>query len=356
VGSLLRPSGLLQARVDHSAGRLDHAGLRAEEDRAILDVLHRQRECGLAVRTDGEFRRSGFKAGFLAAVEGFAEPAPAGPADERGGSRRATGPGVVAARLRSRGRIAEAEAAFLRQHAGGPFKVTLPSPLLFARGADGPGPGDGPHRRREEVMAEAAAILAAEARLLAAEGVPCVQVDAPGYVQFADPVLVRGMRADGEDPDRLLDAAIAADNQVLAAARQGGALAAIHLCRGSSTGRWVADGDADALAERLFTRLRCGRLLGDCRTPRPAGFRPLRFAPAGMVLVLGLVSTTTGETDSRDDLRRLIDQASRVVPLEQLAISPRCGFASSQVGGAITPDDQWRRLELVAELAREVWP
>jgi len=183
-----------------------------------------------------------------------------------------------------------------------------------------------------------------------------VQLDSPGYAQFVDPDSTSRLRAEGEDPDRLLDAAIHADNQVLDAAQQGGALAALHLCRGGSTGRWLADGDADALAERLFTRLRCGRLLLDCRAERPARFRPLRFVPAGMVVALGLVSTTAGETESSDDLLRLIDQASRVVPLEQLAISPRCGFASSQVGNPITADDQWRRLELVAELAREVWP
>jgi 5-methyltetrahydropteroyltriglutamate--homocysteine methyltransferase len=345
VGSLLRPSGLLQARVDHFAGRLDDAGLRAEEDRAILEALQRQRDCGLDVQSDGEFRRSGFMAGFLAAVDGLAEPDLVAPATEPAGIGRGGQPGAVAARLRSRRRIAQAEAGFMCAHAIGPFKVSLPSPLLFAGMA-----------QRPDLVAEAAAILAAEARLLAAEGVPCVQVDAPGYAQFADPGLARRIRDGGDDPVHLLDAAIAADNQVLDAAREGGALAAIHLCRGDSHGRWLADGGSDALAERLFTRLRCDRVLLDWRTQQPAGFRPLRFVPARMVVSLGLVSTAAGEPQSADDLLRLIDQASRVVALEQLAISPRCGFASSQVGSAITHDDQWRRLELVAGLAREVWP
>jgi 5-methyltetrahydropteroyltriglutamate--homocysteine methyltransferase len=353
VGSLLRPSGLLQARVDFTAGRLDRAGLRAEEDRAILQVLRRQRDCGLDVHTDGEFRRSGFAAGFLAAVEGFVASEPGASARRGGGTEERAGWScVVAARLRPRGRIAEEEAAFLRQHAGGPFKVTLPGALLFAQFAYRPQVSDRAYRSREDLIADAGAILAEEAGALAAEGVPYLQVDAPGYARLADPALLARDREEDVDPDRLLDAAIAADNRVLDAARRGGALAAVHLCLGSAGDRRLAD----RVAERLFTGLSGDRLLLGYDSPETADFRPLRFVPARMVVTLGLISQATGELERRDDLLRRIDQASRIVPLEQLALAPRCGFASSQVGSPLTEDQQWRKLQLVAELAREVWP
>jgi 5-methyltetrahydropteroyltriglutamate--homocysteine methyltransferase len=359
VGSLLRPSGLLQARVDFSAGRLDRDGLRAEEDRAVLEALHRQRERGIDVLSDGEFRRSWFMAGLLAAVEGLVESEPValpwrGGEAARPGQR--AGVGVVVDRLRPRGRVAEEEARFLCQHAGGPFKVTLPSPLLLAQSAYRPGVSDRAYRSREELVADAGAILADEARRLADEGVPYVQVDAPGYSLWLDPALASRSREDGVDGRGLLRAAIAADNLVLDAARAGGALTAVHLCRGNDRGRWLAEGGYDPIAERLFRGLRCDRLLLEFDSPRAGGFQPLRFVPAGMVVVLGLVSTKTGELESRDDLLRRIDQASRIVPLEQLALSPQCGFASVMAGNPLTEDEQWRKLELVAELAREVWP
>src|SRR5262245_45467493 len=262
VGSLVRPSGLLQARVDFSAGRLDRDGLRAEEDRAIREALQRQRDCGLDVRSDGEFRRAASTAGFLAAIEGFVTGDPEVPA-ERGGAEewrtdhpsnppaRARGgewtgrmgrSGVVTARLRPRGRIAQEEAAFLHEHAGGPFKVTLPSSLLLAQLAFRPEVSEHAYATREEPVADAGAILAGEAAALAAEGVPYLQVDAPGYARWTDPALMARDREAGLDPERLLDAAVDADNRVLEAARRGGALAALHLCPGGSRSRRLADG------------------------------------------------------------------------------------------------------------------
>jgi methionine synthase II (cobalamin-independent) len=357
VGSLLRPSGLLQARVEYGAGRLDRDGLRAEEDRAILEALQRQRDCGIDVVSDGEFRRSWFVGGLLAAVEGLVESEPVA-LPWRGGEaeRPAQRLGVVVDRLRARGRIAEEEARFLCQHAGGPFKVTLPSALVLAQTAYRPGLSDRAYPNREELVADAGAILAEEAHRLAEDGVPYVQVDAPGYSQWLDPALAARWRDDGGDGRGLFRAAVAADNLVLDAARAGGALTAVHLCRGNNQGRWLAEGGYDPIAERLFRGLRCDRLLLEFDSPRSGGFQPLRFVPAGMVVVLGLVSTKTGALESRDDLLRRIDQASRIAPLEQLALSPQCGFASTVAGNPLTEDEQWRKLELVAELAREVWP
>ena len=358
VGSLLRPSALLQARVDHSAGRLDRAGLRAEEDRAILDALRRQADCGLDVYGDGEFRRVGFMHGFVEAVEGFVE-AEGVPYRWRGGTGDETPARtscIVAGTLRPRGRIADTEAAFLCEHAPGPFKITLPSPLLFALGGYRSGVSDPSYPTREALVADAAGILAGEVRRLAAEGVPYIQLDGPSYTHWADPDLVARYRELGVDLDRLLDAGIAGDNLILDAARAAGALTAVHLCRGNSMGRWLATGAYDRIAERLFHDLRCERFLLEFDSPRAGSFRPLRHVPASKVAVLGLITTKSGELEARDELLRRIDEASRILPLEQLALSPQCGFASSQIGNPLTPDQQWRKLELVGSLAREVWP
>lgn len=354
VGSLLRPPALLQARIDCGAGRLDRTGLRTEEDRAVLDVLRRQRDCGIDVFSDGELRRAGFVAGFTDAVDGC-RPAGAPDLPWKGGTGREA-PGrqgrAVVGRLRARARIAGVESAFLREHCPGPFKVTLPSPLTVAQLTYRPGLTDAVYSGWQDLMADAAAILADEARQLAGEGVPYVQLDAPGYWRWLGPEAA-GMGGDG---DRLLDAAIAADNRVLDGARAGGAVTGVHVCRGNSMGRWLTEGGYDPIAERLFTRLRCHRLLLEYDSARAGGFRPLRFVPASKVVVLGLITTKSGALEPRDELLRRIDQASRIVPLEQLALSPQCGFASSLVGNPLTEDDQWRKLELVASLAREVWP
>ena len=358
VGSLLRPPELLQARIDFGAGRLDRAGLRAEEDRAILDALRHQQDCGIDVCSDGEFRRSSFLTGFSDAMEGFvARDMP--PMPWRGGNSHgspAPRAVVVAHALRSRGRIAGAEAAFLREHCPVPFKVTLPSPLVFALSAYLPGVTDGAYPAREDLIAEVAGMLAEEAGRLAEDGVPYVQLDAPAYTRWVDRGLLAAQRDAGVDAGGLLDAAIAGDNRVLDAARAGGALTAVHLCRGNLMGRWLSEGGYDPIAERLFTRLRCDRLLLEYDSERAGSFAPLRHVPADKVVALGLITTKSGLLETPDDVLRRIDEASHIVPLEQLALSPQCGFATSMAGNPLTRDDQWRKLELVASLAREVWP
>ena len=354
VGSLLRPPALIQARIDFGAGRLDRAGLRAEEDRAVLDALRRQRDCGIDVCSDGEFRRASFLTGFSDAVDGFVPGEPPPLPWKGGNGHLAPAPRavLVARELRPKERIAASEAAFLREHCPVPFKVTLPSPLLFAMNSYVPGLSDRAYPAREDLIAEVAGLLADEAGRLAAEGVPYVQLDSPSYTRWVDRELLAGR----PEASGLLDAAIEGDNRVLDAARAGGALTAVHLCRGNLMGRWLAEGGYDPIAQRLFTRLRCDRLLLEYDSERAGTFAPLRFVPAGKVVALGLITTKSGALESADDVLRRIDEASRIVPLEQLALSPQCGFATSLAGNPLTPDDQWRKLELVASLARDVWP
>jgi methionine synthase II (cobalamin-independent) len=195
--------------------------------------------------------------------------------------------------------------------------------------------------------------LADEAKALSDEGLPYIQLDAPLYTHWADPALKAKYSAAGFDMDRLLPEAIAADNWILNAAKP--SVTGVHLCRGNSMGRWLAEGGYDQIAERLFNELRCDRLLLEYDSPRAGDFTPLRFVPKSKVAVLGLITTKHGELESRDELIRRIDEAARCLPLDQLALSPQCGFASSGRGNPLTEEQQWRKLELISEVARKVW-
>jgi 5-methyltetrahydropteroyltriglutamate--homocysteine methyltransferase len=333
------------------------AGLRAAQDQAIIDVIERQKNAGIDVLTDGEYRRTGFITGFMDAVDGFAAKRVRVQGWRGGSGSQAASPNirVVEARLRARDRIASCEAAFLREHADRPFKVTIPGPMLIPMIGWEDGVTDAVYSDRDELIRDAASILADEIRLLSEEGVRYIQVDSPSYTHWGDPALVQKMRSTGVDPEQLLTSAIAGDNIAFDAAPPD-VVTGVHLCRGNSMGRWLAEGGYEPLAERLFTELRCQRLLLEYDSERAGGFEPLRFVPANKIVVLGLISSKTGSLESRDDVLARIDEASKYVPVERLALSPQCGFASSGQGNPITEDDQWRKLELVASIAVEVWP
>ena len=361
MGSLLRPPELRRAWERFLAGRLDRDALTEIEDRAIVTALERQRSIGLDVYTDGEFRRAAYMTGVTDAVEGFS-PSQTGPRlPWRADPGREVPPEVasftlpiVSARLRPRRRIAAHEAAFLRAHAPGPFKVTLPSPVHFAPRSFLPGVTDRVYDSPSELTRDLATILAEEAASLARAGVGYVQVDSPTYSAWlAEDLPAR--RGDGIDAGQRLAEAIAADNAILDAARAGGALTALHVCRGNASGAWLTSGGYEPIAERVFGELRCDRLLLEYDTERAGGFGPLRLVPAPRVVVLGLVTTKYGRLESRDELLRRIEAATAFLPVERLALSPQCGFASNFRGNPLTEDEQWRKLELVASVAREVW-
>ncbi len=353
----MRPENLLSARERARAGELPAEDLRQLEDEAIRASLARQEATGIDIYVDGEFRRSGFLTGFPDSVEGFVA-APAEGFEWKGGTgTEGASPNlqvVVGSKLNPVKRIAGHEAAFLKEHAPGPYKITLPSPVNFAligwrREA---APPDYP--TPSAFMADAARILADEARRLQEDGVAYLHLDAPVYTHWGDASLGEGYRARGFDMTTMLGDAIEADNAILDAVDDG-VLTGVHLCRGNSMGRWLAEGGYDALAERLFNGLRCDRLLLEYDSPRAGTFEPLRFVPKDKVVVLGLVTNKRGELEARDELLRRIEEASAYVPVERLALSPQCGFASSGRGSPITEDQQWAKLELVASVAREVW-
>jgi methionine synthase II (cobalamin-independent) len=357
VGSFLRPPALLAARSDMYEGRLDPDALAGLEDEAIVELLEHQKACGVDVFTDGEFRRPGFIAGFIEAVDGFVEGDPVHLPWKGGTGAEGESPNVrlVERPVTLKRRIAGAEASFMLEHSPGAVKITLPSPCLFSQMSWQEGVSDAAYPTRSDLVHDLTGLFAEEAEQLACDGIAYIQIDAPNYTHWADESLTAAYRAKGIDPDTFLEESIASDNVVLAPARSAGATTGIHLCRGNSMGRWLAEGAYDPIAEKLFTELRCDRLLLEYDSPRAGGFEPLRFVPDEKTVVLGLITTKSGALESRDQILRRIDEASRYVPIERLALSPQCGFASSGRGNPLTEDEQWRKLELVASIAREVW-
>ena len=355
VGSFLRPPELLQARAAHAEGRLSAEELRAAEDRAILDVLRLQQEVGIDIYTDGELRRDSWLSDLAEAVEGFVpERVPMawrGPGGGVEGSRAL----VVGAPLRQQRRLTAHETPFLKQHSPGPFKITMPSPSVFIQASYRPGVTDRVYPTRKALLDELVPIVRREIEALIAEGVPYIQLDAPQYTYYVDAQVRARLQQEGADPDALLADAIAGDRACLEGLARDGLTLALHLCRGNSRSRWIAEGGYDGLAEQLFTTLPVDRFLLEYDSDRAGGFEPLRFVPRGKMVVLGLISTKVPETPSVDELRRRIDEAARYMPLEDLAISPQCGFASVAAGNLISPDDQQRKLERVVETARRVW-
>ena len=352
IGSLLRPADLLEARRARAAPDR----VRALEDRHVLRLLARQRELGLDVVTDGELRRSNFMSDLTDAVDGF-DTADSVPRTWRGdGEKVSSVTGIVVDKLVQRRALTASELPFLRTHATGSCKVTLPSATQFPAIAYKRGITDRVYPSRSELLWDIAAIIKAEMQALAEAGVSYLQIDAPRYSYYLDPKWRAWLSSElGVDPDAALDEAVQVDNACFDAARLPGVTLAIHLCRGNNRSHWYAEGGYDAIAEKLFAELRVDRFLLEYDDDRSGGFEPLRFVPRGKQVVLGLVSTKFPALESPTVLRRRIDQASRHVPLDDLALSPQCGFASTMEGNLLTEDDQWAKLRLVVDTARAVW-
>jgi 5-methyltetrahydropteroyltriglutamate--homocysteine methyltransferase len=368
VGSLLRPDQLKEAYRQYGRGDLDADGLRAVQDRAIREAVALQEAAGVEVLTDGELRRLNFQDSFADSVAGFQagrqtiawhESRPDGQPLTRFDHRptEPEGPAVsqrrpVLERLRLLRNLPLEEYQFASRVARLPAKVTLIGPDRITQRWD---------RERsapvypdfDAFVADVVAIERQMVQQVVDAGCQYVQVDAPGYTAYVDEPTRAQMRARGEDPEENFARSLRADNALIAGFP--GVAFGIHLCRGNERSMWHREGTYDAIAERLFGELAHDRFLLEYDTERAGTFEPLRFVPKGKVVVLGLVSTKVPETPSVDELRRRIDEAARYVPLEQLAISPQCGFASSVVGNLISADDQRRKLETVVETARRVW-
>lgn len=355
VGSLLRPPDLLSARSAYIEGRIDLTELRSHEDAAIGDAVSRQRDAGVDVYVDGEMRRASWLTEMAEAVDGFEADSLLLEWHGPGGGVEKTTAKIVGGRLRKRRMLTAYEVPLLKSLGAVPFKITLPAPSNFVPTGFKPGVTDRHYKDRDELLADLVAIVRDDVRWLVGQGVTYIQLDAPFYSHYLDPQHRDAMRQAGGDPDADFEAAVKGDNAALAGCSGTGVTLAVHVCRGNSRSRWYTEGGYDAIAEKLFARLDVNRFLLEYDTARSGTFEPLRLVPRGKDIVLGLVTTKEARLEREDDLRRRIDEAARFVPLEHLALSPQCGFASIASGNLLSMDDQWRKLELVARTARAVW-
>jgi len=356
VGSFLRPPELLEAR---RASANDAARLRAIEDRHILGVLAKQKELGFEIFTDGELRRRNFMSDFTDAVEGFDlgdAVARAWKAGDEKAAPASSVTGIVTTKLRAVRPLTGHELTFLKANSPGAIKMTLPSATQFPAISFKRGVTDKVYENHSALLWDIVGIMKTELARLSAEGVKYIQIDAPRYSYYLDPKWREWIRAEMKvEPDALLDDSIRADNACFEAARRPGVTLAMHLCRGNNRSHWYAEGGYDAIAEKLFSTMAVDRFLLEYDDERSGTFEPLRFIPKNKTVVLGLVSSKLARLENADVLIERIKEASRNFPLENLALSPQCGFASTMEGNLLTEDDQWAKLRLVAETSRRVW-
>lgn len=369
VGSLLRPPGLKEARARFDDGAITADALRAIEDAAVREAVRLQESVGLDIVTDGEMRRLNFQDSFGGSVEGYdasrstlkvyqrrVEGAAPG---QRWDIRQMHDVGTAVShrrpaksRLKLAHNIPLEEFRFVASIADKPAKVSLIGPDRISQ-RFAYEDSKTVYRDMDEFLADVVAIERQIVGSLVEAGCRYVQIDAPGFTAYVDPPSLTQMRARGEDPEQNFARSLQAEAAVIA--NFPGVTFGIHLCRGNQRSMWHREGAYDAIAERLFSELPHQRFLLEYDTDRAGSFAPLRYVPKGKVVVLGLVSTKVPELETVDALKRRIDKASTYLPLDQLAVSPQCGFASDVVGNLLSPDDQRRKLARVVEVARAVW-
>jgi len=376
-GSLAAPPALQVMFERHARGEVSEDALKEAQDAAIGDVVRQQEAIGMPIVTDGEFRRRNFQESFANAVSGFDVPPeaerltdwrePNNPLHRTEQNFNAPGPAIstrraAVERLRLKRNVILDEYRFTASVATRPVKVTLIGPDRISQRFAWER-SQAVYRDMDAFIADVVAIQRQMIAELVAAGCRYVHIDAPGFTAYVDQVSLERMRARGEDPDRNLERAIVAENAVIEGFS--GVTFGLHICRGNPRGvdpatgkilpQWHREGRYDAIAERLFSGLKHHRLLLEYDSERAGDFTPLRFVRKGTIAVLGLVTTKSAELETVDDLRRRIDEATRYVPLERLALSPQCGFTSGVGHAQLTQEDQWRKFERIIEAARAVW-
>ena len=369
IGSLLRPAFLKDARKAFDEGKMPADEFRAVEDKAVRQSVRMQEEAGLAVLTDGEQRRLNFQDSFGGAVEGFDATQGSMKAYEKRvegskGNQRWEIPDLAksgtavshrrpaARKLSLKRNIPLEEFGFVAQETKTPAKVTLIGPDRISQRFDYKN-STAVYPTMDSFLEDVIAIEREIIQGLVDAGCKYVHIDAPGFTAYVDEPTLYEMTQRGEDPMENFSRSLKAEARVVSGFP--GVTFGIHLCRGNQHSMWHREGKYDAIAERLLNELPHDRIMLEYDTPRAGSFEPLRFLPKGKTVVLGLVSTKTPEMETVDGLRRRIDEATKYVPLEQIAISPQCGFASDIVGNKVSEDDQRRKLSLLAETARLVW-
>jgi 5-methyltetrahydropteroyltriglutamate--homocysteine methyltransferase len=354
IGSLLRPEYLKDALRKHEAGALSDAQLSEVEDRAVLDAIALQEACDLDVIADGEMRRRYWFDPLTQSLAGFSSEVTAPvPFTSGHGIQMQTVPlPAIVSKLGPKRNLPLEEVQYLRQHTNRPYKATLPS-LTYASVLWVPGTSDKVYPNRDEAMQDALRLARQLVQQLVDAGVTYIQLDAPRYTHLVSEVGLANFQRLGINPDTWLSEMIATDNALIAGFP--GVTFGIHLCRGNNRSMWSVEGGYDAIAEQLFNDLKVDRLLLEYDTPRSGSFAPLRFVPADKTVVLGLITTKEPELESDDLLKRRIDEAARYVPLDRLALSPQCGFASVYEGNTISEAAQRTKLETLSRVANAVW-
>jgi 5-methyltetrahydropteroyltriglutamate--homocysteine methyltransferase len=356
IGSLLRPKQLLDQREKFAGGEIDRAALTRAENDAIRDALALQERVGLKFATDGEFRRRSYHSFFYRQL-GELSIDTVGGEDAQGGNaghRGAQPVALIKSRVRWTKPINVADFEFIKAHTSLTPKITIPGPCaLHFRGGDAAVLASA-YRDVEQFWDDTVEAFGKELDALATAGCRYVQIDETAFAKFGDPDVQAVLKARGDDWSALIDKYIAVTNRVLKTAPPSLAIG-MHLCRGNRGGQWHAEGSYDVVAERLFNALNIPFYFLEYDTPRAGTFTPLKLVPKHKRIVLGLVSSKTPAMESKDDLKKRIEDAARFVDLERLAISPQCGFASVDTGNPISPQVQEDKLRLVVELTREIW-
>jgi 5-methyltetrahydropteroyltriglutamate--homocysteine methyltransferase len=340
VGSLLRSPELLEDRGD-----------RDIQDRAIRAVVKRQEAIGLEGVTDGELRRAWWHLDFLSQLEGVTLRENPGP--KFGGTEEQPPIPTVTGKLKYSRPIMVDDFAFLRKETKGTAKFTIPSPSMLHLRAGRAGISRAAYPDLEEFWSDAAAAYRAALAAFGKAGCTYLQLDDVAFAYLCDPKIRDNCRKNGDDPEKLPRLYADTINRALEG-RPSGMTVTLHTCRGNFKSAWVAEGGYGPVAEAMFS-CRVDGFFMEFDSARAGGFEPLRFAPRGKKVVLGLVSSKTGSLEGMEQLKRKIDDASRYVPLENLCLSPQCGFSSTHHGNRLSQDEQWRKLERVVETAREVW-
>src|SRR5262245_5204080 len=353
IGSLLRPAYLIDARERAERGDLTPAEFKRIEDRAVDEAVAVQEAAGLDVVTDGEQRRYAFFGHLVEALEGFEKFGGwAIPFRDEQGTEVTLQRPVVVEKLRWRRQMSVEEFTYLRGRTAKPVKVTLVSAQQAAAYYD-PQKSRAAYPTRDAYLADLVDFTRREIQELRRLGCEYVQIDAPQYAALLDDSIREGYRQRGSDPDRMLDACIELDNAIIDG--HPGVMFGIHICRGNYRSMFYASGGYDRIAEQIFRRARFQRFLLEYDDGRSGTFEPLRHVPDDRTVVLGLVSTKKPRLESMEELQARVAEASRVVPLDRLALSPQCGFASTSEGNRLSPDDQRRKLEIVGDTARKIW-
>ncbi len=353
VGSLLRPEYLKTARKGYEAGEITAKEFKKIEDRAVDEAINLQIKAGLDVISDGEMRRYAFYGHFIDSVEGFDKLGGwAIPFRDEQGNELVLQRPVVVSRLHRKRHLCSEEFTYLRAKTDHPAKATIINAQQAAAYYD-PEKSKGAYATIDAYLADVVDILRAEVDELIRLGCTYIQIDAPQYAALLDPAIREGYRQRGNDPDQLLERCIKLDNAVISG--HSGVTFGLHVCRGNNQSKFYASGDYSPIASKVFRETGFNRFLVEYDDARSGGFEPLQYVPDDRVVVLGLVTTKKPRLENKDDLKRRIKEAQKYVPLERLALSPQCGFASTEAGNLITPADQQAKLRIVAETAKEIW-